>query len=324
MKRQHILIIVGVILLIVGGAWRFVLGSRFDQRFPDGWSWELNTIGRGSFADEATGEFAEGTTLADDPTNNTIRTIVVNTDPAAAVERLAEPLERLRETGVDVTADVGNVGDGQVFLIDYFASHNGLTDAIDWEFARGATLDSKTGQYMQGDFQGNYYFIPRHAEKTTYVVTNSSYISLPMAFVNEEQVSGMNTYHYNFTGDLPNTLSYSYITFEEGQEVVCPGFELDYWVEPTTGEIIKYREWCEGDYVIDESGQSLYALQRWGSESTPDDIVQRIAAVQAQLTNYNLHYLYLPMLLLVAGVLALGGAYLPGLLWDKAEGKVAA
>lgn len=324
MKRQHILIIIGVILLIVGGAWRFILGSRFDQRFPDGWSWELNTIGRGSYADEATGQFAEGTTLADDPVNNTFRSIVANTNPTAAFARLQEPLERLKETGVDVMVDATGEKAGEVFLIDYFATHNGITNAIDWEFARGAMLDAQTGQYTSGEFEGDNYFIPRHAEKTNYIVTNSSYISLPMAYKDEEDVSGMNTYHYNFTGDLPNTLSYSYMTFEEGQQVICFGFELDYWVEPTTGEIIKYREWCEGDYVVDANGERLYGLQRWGSESTVDDILRRIDAVQGQLNAYNLNYLYLPLILLIAGVLALGGAFLPGLLMDKKEGKVAA
>jgi hypothetical protein len=297
MKRTQILTIVGVILLIVGAGWRFALGTSSNQRFPDGWSWELNTIGRGSFADEATGEFVEDTTLADDPITNQVRIVTATSEGAA---------------------------DGQVAITDHFTVHNATTNAIDWEYSTNAIVNSQTGQYVEGDFSGNYYFIPRNAEKTTYTVSNSSYASLPMAFMAEEEVSGINTYHYHHKGDLPNTQSYSYIEFEEGQSVTCFGFELDYWVEPTTGEIIKYREWCEGDYVVDTDGATLYALQRWGSESTVDDILRRIDAVQSQLTNYNINFLYLPMALLVAGVVALGFAYLPNLLMTKPEGKVAA
>ncbi|MDQ7024368.1 MAG: porin PorA family protein [Anaerolineae bacterium] len=289
MTRQQMLTGVGIILIIAAVAWRFALGTQLDQRFEDGWSWQMNTLGLNSLADEDTGAFPEGTTLADDPDTLNTRTI---------------------------SATANDVPEGQVNITDYYEVHNASTNALDWDFTINATVDAATGQYLEGSYEGDYYLIPRNAEQTTYVVSNSTYQSLPMAFQREEEIAGLKTYLYAFYGDLPNTQSYSDMELEEGQEVVCFDFEMEYWVEPTTGEIVRYRDWCEGDYVVDADGETLYGLQRWGSTSQQDDIVQRVDAVKTLLNNYRLNSLYIPMVLFVLGVLALGLAFSPGLLKD--------
>jgi Porin PorA len=295
MKKQ-VIAIVGVILLIAGIGWRFVLGTQLNQRFPDGWKWEMNTLGKNSFADATTGQFPAGTTLADDPDSLNTRTISATTENAPA---------------------------GHVIITDYYAVHNATTNALDWDFSTNATVDATTGKYTEGPYQGEYYLIPHHPEKTTYVVSNSSYEHIQMAFQREEVVSGMNTYLFAYYGELPNTQSYPPpdYTFEPGQQVICFDYTVEYWVEPTTGEIVKYNEVCQGDWVVDANGQKLYGLQRWGSTSQVDDIVRRVDIVQTELNNYRMNSVYIPMVLIVLGVLALGFAFLPGLLKDGKDNK---
>ena len=299
MANQRIFLIIGVILIVAAGVLRFGLGSQFNQRFPDGWAWEVNTLGLNSFADEETGAFPEGTTLADDPNTNNARIVTVDSSD-----------------------------NGMVTISDRYVVRNIETNAIDWEFTTNATVEASTGQYVDGPYEGDYYFIPRNAEQTTYTVSNSTYESIPMEFQGEERVLGLDTYKYAFYGDLDNTAAY--IDFDlgltEGQKVVCFDFELEYWVEPTTGELIKYREWCEGDFAVDENGDVMYGLQRWGGASTDDDVLAQVNIVRSNLTSYNLMNLYLPLVLAVGGVLAIGAAFLPGLLLsdDSEKGNTTA
>src|SRR5262245_10389145 len=77
----------GIVTLIAAGFWFFVIRNNFNQRFPAGWSWTVNSIGYSSFAEE-TGNWPENTTLTDDPINLTERTVTATTQdaPAGAVK----------------------------------------------------------------------------------------------------------------------------------------------------------------------------------------------------------------------------------------------
>jgi hypothetical protein len=293
MKRT--LIVIGLLLLVAAGAWKFALSPRYEQRFPPGWSWEYNSLGYTAYADEATGQFPEGTTLADSPINVTVRTI-----NAAATDN-----------------------PGQVTITDRFESRNASTNIVEWEFTAEAVVDAATGQIADGELAGSYFFIPTNAQKITYTVSNVSYRNIPMAFQTEETILGVNTYKYAFYGDLDNKVSYtSYVEFADNEEVYCFDYQMEYWVEPITGEMVKYREWCEGDWVVDAAtGDRLYALQRWGTESSGDDLIRSVSDVKSRLNTYRWMTQYIPMLLAVAGVIALGAVFMPGLLLDKSEGK---
>ena len=280
---KNILIIVGIILIVAAGVVWFMGGQQSDQRFPAGYEWEVNSLGQTSFADEETGVFPEDTTLADDPVNITVRS---------------------------VSASAGEE-DGQVVLTDHYQQLNATTNEVEWEFTIDSVVDSTTGQLVDGENAGDYYFIPQNAEKTTYNVTNTTYVNLPLEFQREEDVFGINTYVYEYKGDLPNKAAYTeFIEFADNEDVLCFDFELQYWVEPTTGEIIKSREWCEGDWVVDmDSGEQIYAISRWGTETTGDDLIRQTNLVKDQLNIIRWMSLYIPAILGIAGIALLGYAF---------------
>jgi hypothetical protein len=272
----------------VAGAWKFGFSPRWEQRFPDGWKWEVNTLGLTSYADADSGQFPAGTTLADDPVNLTLRTV------SAATANLPAP---------------------QVTISDHYETLDPMTNAVTWEYTTTSIIDQRTGQHVDGDAAGDYYFLPRNLDRSqTYIVSNSSYHSLPMTFQREESVSGIHTYLFSYYGDLVNTAAYPDVQLEAGQAIVCPGFQLEYWVEPTTGELVKYREWCEGDWVVNQAtGERVYALSRWGGESTGDDLIRQSDIVNSTLTTYKWMTMYLPLLLAGIGIVALVLAVVPGL-----------
>ncbi len=276
------LAIAGIVLMLAAAVVRFGIGeSMFSQRFPDGWTWNVNSIGLTGYPDE-TGQFAEGTTLADDPLNISIRTVTAEADGAPV---------------------------GQVNITDHYETRDPLTNAVTWEFTSTATVDAATGRYLDGEFQGDYYFLPQNvAKSTTYTVTNNTYLSLPMTFQREETIAGINTYLFGHYEAIDDTLAnMSLVALEPGQQVWCFDFSLEYWVEPRTGEIVKFREWCDGDWVIDPAtNERLYAVSRWGAETTGDDLIMSASRVSSQLNTYNWVAVYLPLLLLGVGSLMLG------------------
>jgi hypothetical protein len=276
MAMKRIFILFSVLFVVAAVVWRFGISTQFNQRFPQGWTWKVDSVGQTSWADES-GSFVADTTLKDDPINITKRDVAV----------------------------AGTNADGSVEITDYFATFDAASNTVTWEFTYNASVDPVTGLHTTPEYADSYYLIPRNAEKTTYKVRNSSYQGVPLAFQREEMLAGINTYVYEYRADMDNAAAYPDVKLEDGQKILCFDMQLTYWVEPTTGEIVKYREWCEGDWAVDSAGERLYGLSRWGGENSGDDLIRRSAEVQSMLSNFNLMTLYIPLGLLVAGIACL-------------------
>jgi hypothetical protein len=276
MKRAFL--ILGMLFLTFAAVWQFALRNNFNQRFPDGWHWEVSSLGHSSFALES-GEYPEGTGTADDPINLTERSVIAQA-----------------------------VANNQVHITDHYLTLDPGSNAVTWEVNYEATVDQLSGQYLEGELAGNYYFLPQNLDKNQiYAISNSSYRSLPMSFQREEIIGGINSYLYAFYGDLNNVSAYPDTALEANQTIICFDFALEYWAEPNTGEIVKFREWCEGDYVVDTTtGERLYSLSRWGAETTADDLIRRSSEVMSMLIQWQLRNLYLPLGLAGLGLILLG------------------
>lgn len=279
--------VLGLLLIIAGGAWKFGIAPQNDARFPDGWVWEVDSLGLTVWADETTGEFPAGVAMEDDPIN--------------VSERI-------------VTAEMTEQTDNKINLVDSYETRDPATNVVTWDFTSTTVVDPQTGKILEGDTAGDYYFLPHQVDKNeTYVISNNSYVSLSMKFQGEEVLAGINSYKFGHYSDINNTLSYiGWVEVEDGQEITCFDFELEYWVEPITGEIVKYREWCPGDYVVDtETGESLYGISRWASETTGDDLIRRASTINSMLATYNMNNTLIPAGLAIVGiVLIILGFYL--------------
>lgn len=275
MKR--VILVLGLVLVLFSAAWYFVLRHNFNLRFPDGWTWAFDSIGYGSYTDE-NGTFPEGTTVADDPLSISARTVRASSEGAPA---------------------------GFVKISDHFETFDPITNEITWSLDFDAIVDPVTGKHAEGDLAGDYYFLPQNVDRNTiYPISNTSYRSLGMSFQKEEVLNGITTYLFAYYGDFNNSAAYPDTPLEANQTIICFDVELEYWVEPNTGEIVKYREWCEGDYIVNtETNERGIALQRWGAESTGDDLLRRAEEVKNLLFQYQLRNLYLPIGLAVLGII---------------------
>lgn len=280
----------GVVLLIFTVIWVVALSSSFTKRFNEDWTWDVNILGTAAFADEETGGFGDAP-MADDPITIT-------------------------ERKMNITKTDGDM----VEITDDYRQVDPATNTVLWEFNYSADVDAETAQHAEEAYNDDYFLFPDNTEKATYNVRNSTYQGVPMKFEKEEEVSGINTYKFTYQDNLANTVAYDYIEFEAGQEVVCFDFEMNFWVEPRSGEILKYRESCPGDYVVDENGERVYGLQRWGGETTGDDLIRRSKVINDRLNTLNMYNLYIPLASGILGALILAFGVAP-MLSNKPENE---
>ena len=296
MQRNKIFIALGIILLLAAGVWRFAIGSSAEQRLADDWSWEGSYLGALRYVDAGEADFAPELVFPDDDGVNTYnRDIIV----------------------VDSDADT-------VTIQDKYVTRNVDSGAVTWEFIFNAKLDRETGQILDDEFKGHYYVFPRNVEQKSYTMTHTSYRNVVFEFVEEAEVEGLNTYHFRYAGDLEYTFAYAssgdFVGFdvEENQEIRCPEIEVNYWVEPLTGEIVKAQEQCPEEAVYDTTnGEAIYKTSRWYGESTVSDIRSHVDDVKSERNSILMNTLYIPVGLLIAGLLLIAVSVVPMLMGSK-------
>ena len=218
--RKKLVIGIGVVLIGLAAVWRFGVAPRLTQRVPPGWSWSSNFIGTTSYADPQTGELPEKATVA-------------------TYERrmyLASEAGRPRAVTVE----------------DSYITFDPKTRQKLWEYNYRAEVDPQTGAHVRPEYQGEVYVFPRNVEKTTYKFRNNYIKGVPLSFQREEEVEGVNTYLFAYKGRGEYTESYAGTKdfpgykAEPGQELRCANdqFTVKVWVEPVTGEILKFDERC--------------------------------------------------------------------------------
>jgi len=274
------LALLGVVLIVSSGIWTLSLGPRWTARFPDGWRWEANFLGTNLYPDPKTNQFPERKFPDDDDIGATERVVTVSAEKSPS---------------------------GGVVLSDHYLSRDVNTGAVTWELTYKANIDPVTGLYLDKQYQGDYFIFPRNVEKKTYKIRNTSYQGLPLDFKGESTIESLSAYEFVYIGTMDNAAAYPDTKLEAGQGIRCTNMELRYWVEPLTGEVLKYRERCNADEVYEvATGKALYPLSRWSGESTGDDVIRRLHSIQAQRTTYLWVSSYIPLLLMVIGLLLIG------------------
>jgi hypothetical protein len=288
--RRKVFIAVGLILFGLTAVWQFGLVPRLTQRIPAGWSWQAEFIGFISYADPQTGKLPEK-----DETN-------------------------IYQRGMHIVSETGRPR--AVLMEDTLVILDPATGKKTWEYTSRSEVDPQTGAHLEKEYLGDVFVFPRFAEKKTYKFRNNYLKGVPLAFEREEEIEGVQTYLFAYRGRAEYTESYvgtpdfPGIKPEPGQEIRCGDdrFVFQVWVEPVTGEILKLDEGClPGDqFYVKATNEKLGVIARWAGATAGDDDIQR-----AQLTSRDRSKLlwitrYIPLILLLAGGLCFGLAFVPG------------
>jgi hypothetical protein len=269
----------GAVQIALAFVWYFAISPHWQQRFPAGWGQEFNFIGISTPPDLTIDQFPPA-------------------DLTGVYQRIFEVVERRA---------------GAVTLQDQYVIRDSLTGQITYNYVFRADVDPITGAHLDAKYQGDYYVFPHEVEQKTYHIRNSYIKGVPVAFQREEQVEGLQAYLFSYHGPAEYTESYLGMAdalgrkVEVGQEVRCADdqFRLDFWVEPVTGEVLKFAESCyAGDYVYDvATGKALFPVLRWGAVTAGDDVQGRVDSVRVQRTYYLWMVRYIPLFLFGTGLL---------------------
>ena len=280
MKLWHV---AGAILAVGAVAVHFVANSMWGQRIPRDWSWESKFVGVATFADPKTGE-------------------IPKTDTPAIFIR---SIQQQQQEGRPVF----------VMLKDTYAILDPATGKRTWEYVVDAKVNPGTGEHLLPEFRGEYFVFPRDVSPRTYKMRFSYLKGLPLAFIREEIVEDLHTYLFAYKGRGEYTESYAGtdqypgVKVQPGQEIRCADdqYSLNLWVEPLTGEIIKWSETClSGDELFDvKAGKHVAWLERWAGDAAGSDVQRNITLVKAQRKRILWGNYYLPAILLLAAVACL-------------------
>jgi hypothetical protein len=287
--KKKLFILAGLLLLGFAAVWQFALAPRWTQRIRSGWTWKINYIGYQTYADPQTGQMPQENVTG---TYSQAIGIVPNSEKPDSVELDSEYVIQ------DITSD-----------------------KITYEYKYVAPVNPQTGEHLKEEYRGDYFVFPKNVEKKTYNLRFSYLKGIPVAFQKEVEIEGLNTYLFTYRGrgeyteSYAGTEQYPGVNVKPGQELKCADdqFIFKVWVEPLTGATIKIEEGCHaGDFIYDiASGKQLEAVDRWGGVTAGDDVVGRVNSVSQERARQLWINRYIPLMLLLAGLLCFGLALIP-------------
>lgn len=258
--RTRYIVISGVTILVLAVFWKLVAVPQLTQRLPSDWSWTANYIGFSTLPDPITGQF---------PLTNTTG---------------------IYQRAMRIISDVRRPTSVQIE--DSFIIRDIDTGLANWEYILLSEVNPANGQYVGPNYQGQYIVFPRHVQKKAYTLRANYLEGVPMAFQQEVEVEGLATYLFSYfgrgeyTNSYIGTQQYPGTQVLDSQEIKCDQdkFEIQIWVEPLTGEILKVDEGClTGDFIFDRTtGEKLAAVFRWAGATAGDDVLVRAEQIRAE------------------------------------------
>jgi hypothetical protein len=256
------------------------------ERIPPGWSWKSSFVGTMTLPDPSTGAFPKRDVLGIYD-----RQITIQSDE-----------DRPRS----------------VVLKDDFVVRDPVTKAVTWRYTVYPKVDPRTGRHLEPAHNDEIMVFPRNVERGTYKFRMNYIEGVPLTFVGDDNVEGLDVYLFGYKGrgeyteSYLGTAEYPGVPVTAGQEIKCADdqFTLMVWVEPLTGDAVRIVERCDsGDYIFNVStGAPIGAVTRWGGETAGADVLRRAELVRDERLKL-LAATYAPYGLIGIGIVLAGAGF---------------
>ncbi|MBT4702733.1 MAG: DUF3068 domain-containing protein [Rhodospirillaceae bacterium] len=287
-RRNNLLLVIGGMLLFASAIAYFAGVPKWSARLAHNWSWTSQYSGTVAWAD-TTGQFAERKSPTDAKREFTIEEI----DSAKGIVKIK----------------------------DHYQTVDPKSGEVNWESVLYFSVNRNTGRSEDSKEGEVFGLFPRFTEKRNYLIDMSYLNPIEMKYLQQEKVGNLTAYLFEYRGGAEYTESYlgtkdyQGIKVKPGQQVLCTeeSYIFTLWIEPVTGEIIKWREGCyAGDALFDmAAGQKLYNLSQWDGEmstASTDATVDRLQWERLRLL-FLVRYLW-PGLAIMGVVIACLGLVL--------------
>lgn len=274
-------VIAGGLLVVTAVAWPLLFNQFFNFRIPADWSYQARFLGDIAAADAAGNIPAK-------------RDVVI--------------YERTQRVGAWTPATA--------VIEDVYTVLDAKTGAIVWQGKRKFPLDPRTGKMRESPeypgAAGLYFLFPQDVEKRDYRFFTYYLAAYTLRFDRVEAIGGIETYVFKFFGDMDVTRSYEGtdefpgLHPPPGQAIKSAGLLNELWVDPATGELLKFKEASGLDAFVDAAtGRTLLPISTWGGATTLDSTSRAAQQVAALHTRRQLNLVWIPLILAAAGIAAI-------------------
>jgi PAS domain S-box-containing protein len=227
--------------------WHFVIAPQ-TFRLPSDFSYTASVISHDNFYDEQAGRYSGETT------SNT-------------------------KFGYSATAEK----DGVLNIKNTFDVRSPAGDKI-FAAERNYGIDRASRQHVPGhgdrDRQG-YLFGPAGGDKRDFTYWHINYNApATMKFQNEEAILGLTTYHYAANFHADQTQDLSHLPGVGQTRGVNLDINLQLWIEPTTGYLVKYEDSSTAYYYDLGNGQRLNPWNQFSNSYSFESVVEHVRAAE--------------------------------------------
>lgn len=161
--------------------------------------------------------------------------------------------------------------------------------------------------YGDTDRTGQFLF-PQHVQQTTYEFWDPYYLGpRTAAFRRVEKVEGLAVYVFDYiAANIDDTGGYTFLPdVPERYRAISDG-QGALWIEPVSGIVVDFEDEGVSYFVDVNTGQRVADLYHWSARYTPETRAAQLALARAERMRSLTLELWLPVGLLLAGLLWFG------------------
>jgi len=204
-------------------------------------------------------------------------------------------LFKLRES---ISLKVTNTNDNTLNILSKIKGVRLDTDQVVFESTKTYNVDKFT--HLHIDKEEQFFSFPTGVEQKNYPFFHPLIFSeSTLIYDGEDTVKDLDVYKFSVKTEK-NDISFVFPQF--APNVIWSDTETTFWVEPITGEVVKFKRIWEDYFVVD--GKKTKTIQLGGKETTPYSTSILVEATKAKIQYVNYYKIILPTFIIL-GIIAI-------------------
>ncbi len=164
-------------------------------------------------------------------------------------------------------------------------------------------INPLTGEHVSGygdKDRSGYLFAPKNLNKETYTYWHVNYdIPAEMNFVAEENILGLKAYKYVSTFTVDQSENLGHLPGVGETRGISVDAVLFVWIEPLSGNLIKYEDSAVAYYYDLKSGERISPWNKFSNRYTTSSIAEHVHIASSEKIRLMIYEQFIPGLLLL-------------------------
>jgi hypothetical protein len=177
-----------------------------------------------------------------------------------------------------------------------------LAGDVLWETDNVFVVDRYTNKILEGNQMpvlDSYYLFPKGTQQKQYRVWPKANNNLyDFQFNESEEVFNLEVFRFTAKDVVvDDTEGFKWLELVPSTYSVKSVQTIDVWIEPVTGVMVSMRDIGTSHYADPESGELVYAMQKWDNKFNDDTIANQVRLAQNEKQKIHLYERWVPLLL---------------------------